>query len=89
MGEPGFWDNQERAKQTIQKMKPLNGLIKPYEELQAAAEDLQALAELCEEDPSLESEMETELAKVGAVMADEWVKKAGPEGKAVLQKLRH
>ena len=33
--------------------------------------------------------LEAELAKVGAVMADEWVKKAGPEGKAVLQKLRH
>ncbi|MFI4926227.1 MAG: TRAP transporter substrate-binding protein [Burkholderiales bacterium] len=33
--------------------------------------------------------LESDLAKVGAVMADEWVKKAGPEGQAVLQKLRH
>ena len=33
MGEPSFWDNPEKARQTIQQLKPLNGLLRPYEEL--------------------------------------------------------
>jgi TRAP-type C4-dicarboxylate transport system substrate-binding protein len=33
--------------------------------------------------------LEADLAKVGAIMAAEWVKQAGPEGEAVLKKLRH
>lgn len=49
MGDAGFWDNQENAQKTIQLLKPLNGLLKPYEELQSATGDLQALAELSEE----------------------------------------
>lgn len=32
--------------------------------------------------------VEAELAKIGATMADEWVKKAGPEGKAVLDQYK-
>jgi peptide chain release factor 2 len=61
MGEGGFWDNQEKAQQTIQQLKPLNGLLKPFEELESSTGDLEALAELCEEDASLEGEMATEL----------------------------
>ncbi len=64
MGQPNFWDNQEKAQQVIQQLKPLNGLIKPYEELQSAAGDLEALAQLAEEDDSLEGELEAELPRV-------------------------
>ncbi len=64
MASPGFWDNQEKAQATIQQLKPLNGLIKPYEDLQTAAGDLQALAELSEEDPGLEGELTSELHKI-------------------------
>src|SRR5947209_13442987 len=64
MGQANFWDNQEKAQQTIQQLKPLNGLLKPFEELDAAAGDLQALTELTEEDASLEGELEGELRKV-------------------------
>jgi len=32
--------------------------------------------------------IETELGKIGATMADEWLKKAGSDGKAVLDKAR-
>lgn len=64
MGQPNFWDNQERAQQTIQALKPLNGMLKPFQELSDSAGDLQALLELCEEDASLESEVESELAKL-------------------------
>jgi len=64
MGQPGFWDNPEKAQQTIQQLKPLNALLNPYEALQAGAADLNALGELSEEDPSLEGELEQELTKM-------------------------
>jgi peptide chain release factor 2 len=63
MGQPSFWDNPEKARQTIQSLKPLNALLKPYEELQTTSGDLQALSELCDEDASLEGELDGELRK--------------------------
>jgi peptide chain release factor 2 len=63
MGQPNFWDNPEKAQQVIQELKPLNALLKPFEEMQASSGDLQALAELCAEDESLEKELVAELGK--------------------------
>jgi peptide chain release factor 2 len=64
MGQHGFWDNPDKAQQTIQQMKPLNGLLKPFEDLEAATSDLNALAELATEDAVLDGELERELARV-------------------------
>jgi peptide chain release factor 2 len=64
MEQPNFWDNQEKAKQTIQQLKPLNGLLNPFEALRASSEDLRALAELTEEEDSLEPELDQELGRV-------------------------
>ncbi len=64
MGESTFWNNPDKAQQTIQELKQLNGMIKPFEELSTAAQDVQALGELSDEDASLESELEGELSKV-------------------------
>jgi peptide chain release factor 2 len=64
MGRPGFWDNQEKAQQTIQQLKPLNGLLKPFDDLESAVGDAQALAELSEEDAGLDAELDVELGKV-------------------------
>src|SRR5579864_6609847 len=61
MVQPNFWDNPEKAQQIIAQLKPLNGLLKPYEELESVAGDVQALVELADEDASLESELEREL----------------------------
>jgi peptide chain release factor 2 len=61
MGEPGFWDNPDKAQDVINQLKPLNGLIKPFEDIEAAAGDIQALAELAEEDAALEAELAKEL----------------------------
>jgi peptide chain release factor 2 len=63
MGQPNFWDNQEKAQQTIQQLKPLNALLNPFDELVTGAGDLNALGELTDEDASLEGELETELRK--------------------------
>src|SRR5437868_4892443 len=64
MGEPTFWDNPEKAQQTIQQLKPLNGLLKPFEELQGASHDLEVLAEFASEDPSHDRELEEELGRI-------------------------
>lgn len=64
MEQPTFWGNSEKAQQVIQQLKTLNALLNPFETLAAAGGDLQALAELCAEDCSLESELNQELAKV-------------------------
>jgi peptide chain release factor 2 len=61
MGAPNFWDNQEKAQQVIQQLKPLNGLINPFEALEKDAGDLNALCELCAEDDSLEGDLQKEL----------------------------
>jgi peptide chain release factor 2 len=61
MGQPNFWDNPEKAQQTIQQLKPLNAILNPFESLTTSGGDLQALAELAEEEASLEGELEGEL----------------------------
>jgi peptide chain release factor 2 len=66
MGEPNFWDNPEKATKLIAQLKPLNGLLKPYQDLVAGVGDLEAMAELCAEDDSLEPELARDLQKVGA-----------------------
>lgn len=70
MAAAGFWDNPEKAQQTIAALKPLAALIKPYEELQRSLADLQALAELAQEDPTLEAELQRELHRVDRQLRD-------------------
>ena len=61
--EPTFWNNQDAAKSTIQQLKVANALLKPYEELTRAADDIKAMAELAAEDAAFESELEPALGK--------------------------
>src|SRR4051794_14995480 len=70
MGEATFWDNPEKAQDTIQKIKPLNGLLKPFEELNSGVGDLQALADLSDEDASIDTELEAELGRVEKLLGD-------------------
>ena len=64
MGQPSFWDNQEKAQQIIGQLKILNALLNPYEAMEESTGDLRALAELSEEDASLDAELEAELGKI-------------------------
>ncbi len=47
----------------IGQLKVFNSLLKPYEELTSAAGEIQAMAELAEEDPGFEAEIEPALVK--------------------------
>ncbi len=64
MEQPNFWDNPEKAQQTIQALKPLNALLNPYDALQTSANDVEALAELATEDDSLDAELAQELTAI-------------------------
>ncbi len=44
-----FWNDQEKAKATIQEVKALNAVLKPFEELGREADDLEASIELADE----------------------------------------
>jgi peptide chain release factor 2 len=70
MGQPNFWDNPEKAQQIIGQLKPLNGLINPFDALAASAEDLNALCQLCAEDDSLEGELQKELYAIEKKLDD-------------------
>jgi len=52
MGEANFWDNPDKAKQTIAQLKPLNNILKPYEDLDKTKEDMVVMAEFAGEDAS-------------------------------------
>lgn len=69
MGQATFWDNQEKAQQTIQQLKTLNDVLKPFEDLEGEVADLQALAELCTEDASLDDELAGEVTKLEKKLA--------------------
>jgi peptide chain release factor 2 len=62
-GEADFWNNQDKAQKTIQAQKTLNALLKPYEEVTSAINDVNALAELSEEDPTLGPELTGEVER--------------------------
>ncbi len=70
MEKPDFWDNQEKAQKVIQQLKPLTGLLNPFEELQTEIEDVITLGELGEEDSSLESELVERLPGVEKKLDD-------------------
>jgi len=59
MEGPAFWNDQDQAKATIQELKNLNGVLKPFEALVRQADDLATLLEMADEtgDDSLDDEI--------------------------------
>ena len=67
MTRPGFWDDQESAKAVIDESNRLKGWIEPWCALQSKASELQAVAELLEDedDAELADELERGLEELG------------------------
>jgi peptide chain release factor 2 len=70
MAGPGFWDKQEQAQETIATLKALNGIVKPLADLTKSGDDLHALAEMADEDPSFAAEIPEELSRLESVLDD-------------------
>lgn len=70
MGAPGFWDNQERAQETVGQLKGLKSVTVPMEQLVTSGEDMDALLEMAEEDGDIIGELAAELTRLEAVVED-------------------
>jgi peptide chain release factor 2 len=66
MGEPGFWDDQERAAKLGAEHARASKRLALYRDLERDVEDLEPLAELAEEDPEIESELEDQIQAIQA-----------------------
>ncbi len=64
MGDPGFWDDQERAARVSSEHAKTSRRLATYRELERDVEDLEPLAELAEEDPEIASELEDQIRGV-------------------------
>ncbi len=70
MGAPGFWDNQDRAAQVSAEHARASRRLETFRTLERDVEDLDALAELTEEDESLAAELEEQVVNVESRLAE-------------------
>jgi peptide chain release factor 2 len=68
LSAPDFWNNQEKAQETVAQLKALKAVLKPAEELIKAAGDLVALVEMAQEDDGLAAEVPGELDRLETVL---------------------
>jgi len=63
MASPGFWDDPDAARETIDESNRLKGWVEPWRELSTKVGDLEEIAELLEMEPdeSLQKEWSSEL----------------------------
>jgi peptide chain release factor 2 len=66
MGEPSFWEDQERAARVSAEHARASRKLATFRELERDVDDLEPLAELAEEDPDLAPEFEEQMRAVQA-----------------------
>jgi peptide chain release factor 2 len=64
MAALGFWDNQERAQETVGQLKSLKSIVDPLATNLAAIDDLEALIEMAADEPAMEEELLSELTQL-------------------------
>jgi peptide chain release factor 2 len=64
MAAADFWNHQERAQETVERLKSLNAVVKPLDEAQRLADDVLAMIEMAEEDASFAAELPAELGRL-------------------------
>jgi peptide chain release factor 2 len=88
MSHPGFWDDQERARDVSARFSRVQGRISLLQDLRGTLSDSGELLELADEDGELLSEVEEELRRVELVLEEQEVARlfAGEydEGDAIL-----
>jgi peptide chain release factor 2 len=66
MGEPGFWDDQERAAKVSAEHARTQRKLDEYRKLEQDVDDLEALQELATDDESMAAELRDQYESVGA-----------------------
>jgi len=64
MGEPSFWENQERAAKVSAEHARSSRKLETFNAIQSDADDLEAMAEMLDEDPALQDEVLEQVANV-------------------------
>ncbi|MEA2147423.1 MAG: peptide chain release factor 2 [Solirubrobacteraceae bacterium] len=64
MGQAGFWDDQERAAKASAEHARASRKLQVFRDIEGDANDLEALAEMAEEDPELTTEFEEQIRGV-------------------------
>jgi len=70
MGEAGFWDDAERAASVSAEHSRASRRLEGFKGLQADVDDLDGLAEMATEDPSLQAEVDEQISSVEARLAE-------------------
>ena len=72
MSDPQFWDNQERARETIEEANKIKAWVEPFKTVSARVVELVELAELLQAEPDeeLEGEWSRELVTVTRLVED-------------------
>ena len=70
MGEPGFWDDQERAAKVSAEHSRTQRKLDGYRKLEADVGDLETLEELAAEDESMAAELSEQYASIRERLAD-------------------
>lgn len=68
MAAPGFWDDQEKAQETVGERKSLVSIVKPLDEAFSDSDDLAAMIEMAEEDESFAAEVPAEVERLESVL---------------------
>ncbi len=68
MTEPDFWNNQERAQQTVSDLKSLRSVVQPLRDAISRLSDMRELIEMAAEEPGLEADIVAELQSLTTVI---------------------
>ena len=70
--DPGFWTDQEKAREVVQELKLLRARVHPVDAFDKRLADAGAMQELIQEspDPDLEAELEQELEQMVSALGD-------------------
>jgi len=84
MAATGFWDNQDKALETVGQLKSLKAVVGPLEVASSAGEDLGAMLEMAEEDDEFAEEVVGEIERLERTVADLELKSllSGPNDEA-------
>ena len=64
MGAANFWDDQEKAQETVGRLKSVKSIVTPLSEIGGAGEDLDALIEMADDDASVVEEVRKEIERI-------------------------
>jgi peptide chain release factor 2 len=70
MSAPGFWDNQERAQETVGQLKSLRAIVEPLGSATQASSDLEVMLEMAEEDEEFAAEVSKEISDLEKQVED-------------------